>query len=235
MASPKLGQFCDWAPNRDRAAKILFLVVRRGRGSGAQITPAGGASCTRVALVFSPGEPSALSATDEQIIAAHLNHSVFGFDQVPFRADASRESNARETLLEFKVRWIAAPGSDAIFPGECVDEPCLPGHGPNEDLVVNLGGFAFLASKKDAPIAEAIDGAHVEPASGLWMDGDARAEDVFGQGCGICRLVRTITYHPPPMIFRVAVLVAVWFGLGCLAVRRGATHDFLLNSSFCVV
>jgi hypothetical protein len=188
-----------------------------------------------VALLFSPGEPSALSATDEQIIAAHLNHSVFGFDQVPFRADASRESNARKTLFEFKVRWIAAPGSDAIFPGEYVDEPCLHRHGSNEDLIVNLGGLAFLASEKDAAIAETIDGALVEPASGLRMDGDARAEDVFGQGCGICRLVRTITYHPPPMIFRVAVLVAVWFGLGCLAVRRGATHDFLLNISFCVV
>jgi hypothetical protein len=64
------------------------------------------------------------------------------------------------------------------------------------------------------------------------MNTDAGAQCHLGEVHGV---YRTIAYHPPLDPFRVAVLVAVGFGIGCARVRLSAKHYSLLKQSFCVV
>jgi hypothetical protein len=53
------------------------------------------------------------------------------------------------------------------------------------------------------------------------MNADAGAQCLLGEVSGVNR---TIAYHPPLDPFRVAVLVAVGFGIGCARVRSGASR-----------
>jgi len=186
----------------------------------------------REALVRLPVQPPACAAANEKMIASAFDYRIVGVDEMTLRTDAARELDLIEALFELHVGGIAARASDALIGRESMFEPSACGERTDEDLEVDSWSLSLLAGEEDPSVAVRVAGSGVLPASGLGMNADAGAQCVLGEVCGA---YRTIAYHPPLDPFRVAVLVAVGFGIGCAWVRFGARHDFLLKQPFCVV
>jgi hypothetical protein len=166
------------------------------------------------------------------MIASAFDYRIVGVDKMALRTDAASELDLIEALFDLDVGGIAAPAPDALIGRESMFEPGAWRERTDEDFEVDSWSLSLLAGEEDPSIAVRVAGSRELPASGLGMNADAGAQCLLGEVRGA---YRTIPYHPPLDPFRVAVLVAVGFGIGCVRVRLGARHDFLLKQPFCVV
>jgi hypothetical protein len=166
------------------------------------------------------------------MIASAFDYRIVGFDQMAPWTDAASELELIEALFNLHVGGIATPAPDALVGRKGMFEPGACGERTDEDLEVDSWSLSLLAGEEDPSVAMRVAGSGVLPASALGMNADAGTQCLLGEVCGA---YRTIAYYPPLDPFRVAVLVAVGFGIGCAGVRFGAKHDFLLKQTFCVV